>query len=343
MPARAVSNNRAVSNKKNRREPNAMARKKLLLSRTLPQAVEARASRDYDAILNPADVKYDATTLGARAAGCDAVMVCASDTVDAAAITALPDSVRIIATFSVGFDHIDLAAAKAKGLVVTNTPEVLTDATADLALLLLLGAARRASEGERLMRAKAWTGWTPTHMMGTHVTGKAIGILGMGRIGRAFAQRCRGFDMTIHYSDMAPLPPETAQGAIFHADPDAMLPVVDFLSLHAPNTPQTRHFVNADRIATMKDGVVIVNSARGPLVDDDSLIAALASGKVAAAGLDVFQGEPAVDPRYADLENTFLLPHLGSATVETRTDMGFRALDNLDAYFAGREPGDRVV
>lgn len=319
------------------------SKKKILLTRTLPEAVEARASRDYDALLNKEDVKYDAATMGDKAAGCDGVLVCASDAVNAEAIAALPDSVKIIATFSVGFDHIDLQAAKAKGLVVTNTPEVLTDATADCAFLLLLAAARRASEGERLMRAKAWTGWTPTHMMGTHVTGKRIGILGMGRIGRAFAQRCRGFDMEIHYSDQAKLPPDMEQGALFHADPEEMLGHVDFLSLHAPNTPQTQHFVNAERIAKMKDGVVIVNSARGPLVHDDSLIAALKSGKVAAAGLDVFQGEPNYDARYADLENTFLLPHLGSATVETRNEMGFRALDNLDAYFAGKEPGDRLV
>jgi len=319
------------------------SKKKILLTRTLPEAVEARASRDYDALLNKDDVKYDSATMGAKAAGCDGVLVCASDTVNAEAIAALPDSVKIISTFSVGFDHIDLQAAKAKGLVVTNTPEVLTDATADCAFLLLLAAARRASEGERLMRAKAWTGWTPTHMMGTHVTGKKVGILGMGRIGRAFAQRCRGFDMEIHYSDQAKLPPDLEQGAVFHADPEEMLGHVDFLSLHAPNTPQTQHFVNAERIAKMKDGVVIVNSARGPLVHDDSLIAALKSGKVAAAGLDVFQGEPNYDARYADLENTFLLPHLGSATVETRNEMGFRALDNLDAYFAGKEPGDRLV
>jgi lactate dehydrogenase-like 2-hydroxyacid dehydrogenase len=251
--------------------------------------------------------------------------------------------VRIVATYSVGVDHIDLGAASARGLVVTNTPDVLTDATADAAMLLILGAARRAGEGERLVRAGQWKSWTPTLLLGVQVTGKRLCILGMGRIGQAVARRARGFDMEVHYSTRRRLPPEQEQGATWHADPEEMLPLADFLSINCPLTAETRGWLDGRRIALMPDGAVVVNTARGPIVDDDALIAALRSGKLAAAGLDVFTNEPDLDPRYLDLPNAFLQPHLGSATVETRNAMGFRALDNLDAFFAGREPPDRVA
>lgn len=321
----------------------AVAKPSLLVTRKLPDAVEARAARDYRAILNTDDTPFSGAAIAERAAGAAAILCCAGDRLDAAAIAALPDSVRILATFSVGTDHIDLAAARARGLIVTNTPDVLTDATADVALLLMLGAARRASEGERMIRAGAWTGWTPTQLMGTHIGGKRLAILGMGRIGRAVADRARAFGMVIHYSNRSRLPPELERGATFHADPEALLPHADVLSFHCPATRETTHWLNAARIDRLPAGAIVVNTARGAVVEDAALIAALASGRVAAAGLDVFEGEPALNPGYRDLPNTFLLPHLGSATVETRNAMGFRALDNLDAHFNERQILDKVI
>jgi glyoxylate reductase len=315
----------------------------LLLTRKLPDAVEARAKRDYEVRLNPDDTVYDADTLIAKAAGADAILPCSTEKFTTEVIGRLPASVRILATYSVGYDHIDVQAAKARGLVVTNTPEVLTAATADIAMLLMLGAARRASEGERLVRERRWGAWAPTFMLGTDVTGKRLGILGMGRIGRAVARRARGFEMTIHYCSRRRLPPGLEQGAVYHDDPADLLRNSDIFSLHCPATPETHHFVNAERIALLPDGAIVVNTSRGSVVDDEALIAALKSGKLAAAGLDVFHGEPDIHPGYYDLANTFLLPHMGSATRETRAAMGFRALDNLDAYFARRDAGDRVV
>ncbi len=317
----------------------------VLLTRRLPDAVEARASRDYRAVLNPEDRAFSGTEIAARAAeaGADAVLCCAGDRLDAAAIAALPERVRVLATFSVGTDHIDLEAARARGLTVTNTPDVLTDATADIALLLLLGAARRASEGERMIRANAWTGWTPTQLMGTHVGAKRLGIVGMGRIGQAVAARARAFGMAIHYSNRRRLPPELELGATYHADPEAMLAVCDVLSLHFPATAETRHWLNAERIGRLPPGAILVNTARGSVVDDEAVIAALKRRRLAAAGLDVFENEPNLHSGYRDLPNTFLLPHLGSATVETRNAMGFRALDNIDAVMASRPAPDRVA
>lgn len=315
----------------------------VLVTRRMPDAVTDRLLRDYRPRLNPEDKPLAADEIAAAAAGCDALMIAPPLQMTAAVIAALPGSIRAIATFSVGFEHIDLAAAKARGIVVTNTPDVLTDASADIAMLLILGASRRASEGERMVREDRWTGLGLTAMLGRHVTGKRLGILGMGRIGRALARRARGFDMTIHYANRRRLPPELEQGAAFHADPEDMLPNCDVLSINCPATAETRHYVNAARIARLPDGAIVVNSARGPIVDDQALIAALRSGKLFAAGLDVYENEPSIHPDYRTLRNVFLLPHLGSATVETRDAMGFKCLDNLDAVFAGREPPDRLA
>jgi Lactate dehydrogenase and related dehydrogenases len=318
------------------------SRPTLVVTRHLPDAVEARAARDFNARLNPEDTPLSGADIVARAQGAQAVLCSAGDRLNAETIAALPDSVRILATFSVGTDHIDLRAAEARGLVVTNTPDVLTDATADIALLLMLGAARRASEGERMIRADSWTGWTPTQLLGTHIGGKRLGIIGMGRIGQAVAKRARAFGMAIHYSNRKRLPSDLEEGAVFHADPEALLAVSDVLSLHFPATAETKHWLNAARIDRLPPGAIVVNTARGTVVEDEALIAALKSGRLAAAGLDVFENEPNLHPGYRDLDNAFLLPHLGSATVETRNAMGFKALDNLDAYFAGAQPPDRV-
>jgi glyoxylate reductase len=255
----------------------------------------------------------------------------------------LPDNIKIIATFSVGFDHVDVPAAKARGLAVTNTPDVLTDATADIALLLMLGAARGAYWGERMVREANWGAWSPTHPLGHDVSGKRLGILGMGRIGRAVARRAKGFDMELHYHNRSEVQEADALGARYHKQFEDMLPFCDFLSINCASTPQTRGLINDATLARLPKGAIVVNTARGEIVDDDALIAALKSGHIAAAGLDVFRGEPNIDPRYRTLDNVFLLPHLGSATHNTRTAMGMRAVDNLDAFFRGERPRDLLT
>ncbi|MDH3228189.1 MAG: D-glycerate dehydrogenase [Alphaproteobacteria bacterium] len=317
----------------------------VFVTRRLPPDVEARLARDYRAVLNDGDAAYDAGDLveKSREAGADAILTCGTERFTADVIERLPGHVKILATFSVGYDHIDVAAAKSRGLVVTNTPDVLTDATADITMLCLLGAARQAQNAERVLRQGRWGRWAAMDMLGVEVTGKRLGIYGMGRIGQAVARRARGFDMEIHYSNRSRLPPEAEQGAIYYADPHKMLPHCDFLSTNCPGSVETRHFVNERRIELLPDGAIVVNTARGSVIDDDALIPALQSGKLAAAGLDVYAGEPDFDKRYLSLSNVFLLPHIGSATIETRNGMGFRALDNLDSWFAGREPRDRVA
>ena len=316
----------------------------ILVTRKLPDAVEARLARDYDAILNPHDKLYTSEELIEMSAKADAMLPCHSEHLTADVIGKLSERIKAIANFSVGYDHVDVAAAKARGIIVTNTPDVLSDATAEVAMLLMLGAARRASEGERLVRSQGWKDWSPAFMVGTQVTGKRFGVIGMGRVGQVTAKRARGFDMDVHYYNRSRLDAAHEAGATFHDTVEGLLPNADVLSIHCPATPETKGLVNAAAIEKLPDGAVVVNTSRGAVVDDDALIAALKSGKVAAAGLDVFNGEPVdIHPGYRDLENVFLLPHIGSATRETRDAMGFRALDNLDAIFAGREPGDRVA
>ena len=315
----------------------------VLVTRKLPEAVEDRLRRDYDARLNPDDRFYPSDELVALADGADAILPCHTEILSAEVIARLPDSVRAIVNFSVGVNHVDLDAAKARGIVVTNTPDVLSDATAEIAMLLMLGAARRASEGEALVRSGEWDAWSPAFMVGIQMTGKRLGIVGMGRVGQVVARRARGFDMAVHYHNRRRLDAETEAGAVYYDTLEGLLPRCDFLSIHCPATPETRHLLDTRRIALLPDGAIVVNTARGAIVDDEALIAALRSGKVAGAGLDVFNNEPDIHPAYRELETTFLLPHVGSATRETRDAMGFRALDNLDAIAAGRAPGDRVA
>jgi lactate dehydrogenase-like 2-hydroxyacid dehydrogenase len=319
-----------------------MTKPVLLITRRVPPAIAARAARDYDARLNPDDTQHSTAELLGLAEGADAVLCSPGDRLDAATIKALPASVRVIGTFSVGYDHVDTAAALARGIAVVNTPEVLSVATAELAFLLILAAARRAGEGERLVRSGQWTGWSPTRLLGTQVSGKRLGIFGMGRIGRELARLGAAFNMQVHYRDVARLPPELENGAICHADDASFLAACDVLTLHAPGGGVTRKWLNAERIALLPRGAVVVNAARGTLVDDDALIAALRTGQVGYAGLDVYDGEPAIHPGYRALEHVVLLPHLGSATVETRDAMGHIVLDGIDAVLAGREPGNLV-
>jgi glyoxylate reductase len=312
------------------------AEAKILVTRRLPPNVETRLARDYQATLNDDDHVYSSAEIIAGAEGHDGILCCSTEKFSADVIAALPESIKILATFSVGYEHIDIPAAQARGLKVTNTPDVLTDATADITMLCLLAAARRAAEGDRLVRSRQWKGWHTTMMLGTHVTGKRLGIFGMGRIGRAVAQRGRGFGMDIHYHNRSRLNDALELGATFHPTLESLLAVSDFFSINAPSSTETLKFLNAERIALLPEGAVVANTARGNMVDDDALIAALQSGRVSAAGLDVFDGEPNIHPGYRALDNVFLLPHLGSATHETRDAMGFCCLDNLDAFFSGK-------
>lgn len=320
-----------------------MSKPVVLVTRKLPEAVEARLSRDYSPIFNPEDRRYSTEELLQKSESTDAMLPCHTENLSADVIAKLPSTVRAIANFSVGVDHCDLNAAKEKGIIVTNTPDVLTDATAEIAILCLLGAARRASEGERLIRERQWNTWSPDFMVGTQVTGKRIGIIGMGRVGQVTAKRARGFDMQVHYYNRSRLPEALEHGAIFHESLSTLLPISDFLALHCPSTPETQDLVNEALIAQLPKGAILVNTARGNVIDEDALIDALRSGRLRAAGLDVYKNEPAIREEFSQLENLFALPHIGSATFETRDAMGFRALDNLDAVFSGQEPKDRVA
>jgi lactate dehydrogenase-like 2-hydroxyacid dehydrogenase len=310
------------------------------IPRKLSDATLARAQRDYECIINFDDGLSSAGDLIAMSAKIDAVIPCHSEHFSAAVAAQLDPRLKIIANHSVGVDHCDLPALKSRGIAVTNTPDVLSDATAEIAMLLLLGAARRAVEGDRLVRSGAWDVWSPSFMVGKQVSGARLGIIGMGRVGRAMAEKARGFRMEVHYFNRSKLPPEQEQGAIYHDTIDGVLGVADFLSLHCPATPETTGLMNKERFAQLPDGAVVVNTARGALIDEAALIAAIESGKLSGAGLDCFVTEPGGKPALSRYENIFMLPHIGSATVQTRDAMGFRALDNLDAFFAGRTPSD---
>jgi lactate dehydrogenase-like 2-hydroxyacid dehydrogenase len=320
-----------------------MTKPKLFIARKLRDVVEARAARDYEVILNPEDRLFSREELIATCRDVDAVLPCHSERFSADVIAELGSRLKIIANHSVGTDHVDLAAAKAAGIVVTNTPDVLSDATAEIAMLCMLGAARRGAEGDAMIRAGKWDFWSPAFMVGRQVTGKRFGVLGMGRVGQVTADRARGFGMQVHYHNRRRLPDHLEKGAVFHDTLEGLLAASDVLSLHCPSTAENAGIINARTLALLPDRAILVNTARGGLVDESALVDALTSGRLFAAGLDVFQTEPGGNPAIAALPNVFLLPHIGSATEETRDAMGFRALDNLDAYFAGGAPGDRVA
>jgi lactate dehydrogenase-like 2-hydroxyacid dehydrogenase len=318
-------------------------RQRIILTRRFPERVEARARRDYDAVLNAADKLLTADELVGLADGADAVMLCGSEKMSREVIEKLPASVKIISTFSAGLDHIDVDAARDRGLRVGNTPDAVTIATAEIAMLLILTAARRATEGQAMVREHQWTGWHTTQLLGRRLDGKRLGIYGMGKIGQKLARMARGFDMEIHYHNRNRLPSEMELGATYHDTLDSLLAVSDVLSLNAPSTPETRGILNAAAIGKLPERAIVVNTARGDLVTDEDLIAALKSGRLFSAGLDVFKGEPRIHEDYFALPNAFFLPHLGSATEEARDEMGFAALDNIDAVLAGREPPYPVV
>jgi lactate dehydrogenase-like 2-hydroxyacid dehydrogenase len=317
---------------------------RILVTREWPAAVEQALQGRFDVTLQrkPLDVAQWRQALQEY----DAICPCVADRVTAELFTGIKPRTRLLANYGVGYNHIDLAAAQANGVVVTNTPDVLTDATADLAMTLMLMLARRAGEGERQLRRGDWQGWYPTHMMGTAVTGATLGIIGMGRIGFAMAAKAHyGFGMKILYHNRKPLGDLaiSAMKAEYCGDIEDLLRRADFVALHCRGGPDTRHLLNAERIALMQKHAFLINTSRGDVVDETALIAALKQGRIAGAGLDVYEKEPAVPDELKAMENVVLLPHLGSATLETRTAMGMRVLSNLDAFFGGREVPDRVV
>lgn len=319
-----------------------MKKPRLWITRRLSDATLARAERDYDVVINHDDLPGTSAQIIAASAEFDAILPCHSEHFSAEIVAQLDPRLKIVANHSVGVDHCDLPALRAREIIVTNTPDVLSDATAELAMLLMLGAARHAVAGDRIVRAGAWDCWSPAFMVGKQVTGARLGIIGMGRVGRAFAAKARGFDMDVHYYNRSELSSDQSFGATYHETVESLLGVADFLSLHCPATPETTNMMSADRFALLPRGAVIVNTARGALIDEDALLAALQSGQISAAGLDCFKVEPGGNPEFASHDNIFMLPHIGSATKQTRDAMGFRALDNLDAFFAGKTPRDIV-
>jgi len=326
-----------------RREECIMSKPVLVVTTQHVKEVEERIDQNYDARRSPNKAPFGRQALLAASDGADALFITPVDRLDSEFFKSVSPTVKVIATYSVGFEHIDLAAAARRKIPVAYTPGVNHEATADIAMLLLLGASRRAYEAQELVRTGVWKPLSPDMLLGRQVGGKVLGIFGMGRVGQAVARRARGFGMKIHYSNSSRLPDEVAGDAVFHESSQDLLRVSQFLSLHAPETPETHHFLNAKTIKLLPKDSIIVNSARGGLIVDEDLIAALKSGQIAAAGLDVFEGEPKLHPGYLDLKNTFLLPHIGSATIETRTAMGMLALDNIDSVLAGKLAPSLVV
>ena len=318
----------------------------MVFTRRLPRPAEEHATREFDARLNADDHTFTPAEIAQALRTADALVPTVTDKVTAQLLGTEPLKVRIIANYGVGFNNIDTGAAKARGVVVTNTPDVLTEDTADDAILLMLMVARRGGEGEREVRAKTWTGWRPTHLLGTRVSGKTLGLIGLGRIGRAVAHRARhGFGMRVIFHDPYPPPPAIVAEleAEARASVDDVLREADFVSLHSPATPETHHLIDSRRLGLMQRGAFLINNARGDLVDEAALVAALEHGTIAGAALDVFEREPTVSPELLTMDNVVLLPHIGSATHESRVAMGLRALDNLKTFFAGVPPRDRVA
>lgn len=323
-----------------------MARPRVLLTRRWPGIVERKLAEAYDVTLNPGDRALTAAEFRAAIARYDAVLPTVTDKIGADVLDVPRAQTRILANYGAGFSHIDVGAAARQGIAITNTPDVLSDCTADLAMTLLLMVARRVGEGERELRAGQWSGWRPTHLVGTKVSGKVLGIVGFGRIGQQMARRAHhGFGMEIVVFNRSPVAPEVLAryGARQVETLEALLPQCDFVSLHCPGGPQNRHVINAARLDLMKPGAFLVNTARGDVVDEAALAQALMFETIGGAALDVFEAEPWVNPLLAQCDNLVMLPHMGSATREAREAMGFRVLDNLDDFFNGSPPRDRVA
>jgi glyoxylate reductase len=321
------------------------ARPRVAITRSLPEAVEARMGALFDAVPRGEDIALDRAGLIAAMADADVLVPTVTDRIDAELIRTAPERLRLIANYGAGFGHIDLRAARERGITVTNTPGVLTEDTADMAMALILAAPRRLVEGDKCVRAGQWTGWRPTGMRGHRIGGRKLGILGMGRIGQAVAQRARAFGLQIHYHGRHRVPDvlEAQLGATFHAELDAMLAAVDILTIHTPHTSGTAGLIDARRLDLLGPEGWLINTARGEIVDPEALVAALEGGRIAGAGLDVYVDEPRVDSRLLALPNVVLLPHLGSATFEAREAMGMKVIANIRAWADGHRPPDQVL
>jgi len=322
-----------------------MEKPRVLFTRKWPESVEKAAAELFDVTYNPDDRPMTQSEMRSALESYDAVLATVTDDVKEGTFTNLKPMARILANYGVGFSHIDIEGARAAGITVTNTPDVLNDCTADLAMTLLMMAARRAGEGEREVRAGKWTGWRPTHMVGTSVTGKTLGIIGFGRIGQAMARRAHfGFGMKVLVQSRSPVDPAVLgeTGAVQVATVEDLLPQCDFISLHCPGGAVNKHLIDARRLDLMKPTAILVNTARGEVVDEAALVDALKNGVIAGAGLDVFEAEPSIHPGLLECENAVLLPHMGSSTRETRVGMGMRALKNIQQFFDGAEPDDKV-
>jgi len=321
------------------------ARPKVIVTRRLPATVEARMTELFDVTLNPDDRPMDRAALAAAMADCDVLVPTVTDHLDAELIGAAPDRLQMIANFGNGVDHIDLAAARAKGIIVTNTPGVLTEDTADMAMALILTTPRRFIEGDNIARSGDWPGWSPTFLLGRRIGGKQLGIVGMGRIGQAIARRARAFGLTIAYHNRHRLPvaAEEESGAIWYDDLDRLMAESDILSLNCPLNADSRHLIDAHRIALMKPSAFLINTARAEVCDEEALIEALEQGRIAGAGLDVYHDEPHIDPRLLALPNVVTLPHMGSATHEAREATGEKVIANIRTWVDGHRPRDQVL
>jgi glyoxylate reductase len=317
----------------------------VIVTRELSDAVMDRMAELFEARLNREDIPMTRDELLAAIQDTDVLVPTVTDTIDADLIEEAGDRLKLIANFGNGVDHIDLKATRARGILVTNTPGVLTDDTADMTMALILSVPRRLAEGEKLARSGEWSGWSPGAMLGHRIGGKTLGIVGMGRIGQAVAARARGFGLTVHYHNRHRLPEsvETQLGATWHGDLDEMLSGADFVTIHTPHTDQTEHVIDARRLGLLKSQAYIINTSRGSAIDEAALIEALESGRIAGAGLDVFEHEPAIDPRLLALPNVVLLPHMGSATYEARAATGERVIRNIQHWADGHRPPDQVL
>ena len=306
--------------------------KKILITRKLIKSSEDYASKIFDVKLNKNDKAFTSEEIIFNSKDCDGILSSIAEKIDDSVISELSDKVKIISNFAVGFGNIDIIAAKKKNIIVTNTPDVLTDATAEIAMLILLGAARRAKEGIQWVNRKDWK-WSADFLMGKQLTGARLGILGMGRIGRAIANIAKSFGMIVHYHNRSQLDKNVEKGAVFHKNLESLLAVSDFFSINCPSTKETKHIINKETLKFFPDGAIIANSARGDMIDDNAMVEALKNGKIFSLGLDVYNGEPNIHPDYLILPNVFILPHIGSSTVKTRTAMGNLAISNLEDFF----------
>jgi glyoxylate reductase len=317
----------------------------VIVTRKLPDPIETRMMELFACRLNLSDKAFDKSELRAAVGQADVLVPTVTDRIDAEVLAAAGPALKLIASFGTGVDHVDLATAQQRGIIVTNTPGVLTEDTADMTMALILAVSRRLAEGERLIRGSGWTGWSPTSMLGHRIWGKRLGIVGMGRIGMALARRATGFGLSIHYHNRRPVPEdvESALEATYWESLDQMLAHMDIISVNCPHTPATFHLLAARRLRLLQPHAILVNTARGEVVDEEELARLLEIRAIGGAGLDVFEHEPAVDPRLLALDNVVLLPHMGSATIEGRIAMGERVIINIKTFADGHRPPDRVI